>query len=231
MSTIRRIGPKLFLGGIILAVFLIGWANRYSIAQSRTQDVPPPAAPAERPKEALPQVPAEPVKTDVAAPALPGPGPLGADSPPPLGLKEAPSREPVPIPTSAPAPPPVVVGPDHSPIEAEDPEKVASEFLEQNQKLAEAQLKALKEEAEKLRARLTKVDAGIKRWDRLLVALIQSQGAAAVEKADGERPARKWDAKPPAAPLDEQLAPHTEPGSEVPQSSKPTAPAGDVDPR
>ena len=77
----------------------------------------------------------------------------------------------------------MVVGPDHSPLEAEDPEKVANDFLEHNHKFAEAQLKALKEEAEKLKARLAKVEAGIKRWDRLLEALKQSGGTARIERS------------------------------------------------
>jgi hypothetical protein len=48
-------------------------------------------------------------------------------------------------------------------------------FVEQNRKQAEAQLKSLKDEAERLRSRLQKVDAGIRRWETLLEALRQSE--------------------------------------------------------
>ena len=53
-------------------------------------------------------------------------------------------------------------------------------FVEQNQKMAESQLKNLKDEEAKLRDRLRKVEAGIKRWESLLGALKQSQGSVAV---------------------------------------------------
>jgi hypothetical protein len=228
MSTIRRLGPKLVFCGIICGLFLIGWATRYSIAQGRTQDAPPPTALGSTSKETPPQVKPETVKAE-PAPALPGP--LNAEAVEPPSVKEIPSPEPLPISTSAPAPPPVVVGPDHSPIELDDPEKVATEFFEQNQKLAEAQLKALKEEAQKLRVRLTKVEAGIKRWDRLLIALGQSQATAAVEKAGDERPASTTDATPPAAANSESRPGSVLSGSEVPPTLKPVAPPGDLVPR
>jgi hypothetical protein len=58
----------------------------------------------------------------------------------------------------------------------EEPEKCALAFAEGAQKLAEAQRRALKDEEVRLRARLQKVEAGIKRWDSVLAALKQSQG-------------------------------------------------------
>jgi hypothetical protein len=68
-----------------------------------------------------------------------------------------------------------------SPVnDLDDPEKAAMAFVEQNQKLAESQLKNLKDEQAKLRARLQKVEGGIKRWEALLGALKQSQGSVAV---------------------------------------------------
>jgi len=63
----------------------------------------------------------------------------------------------------------------------EDPEKVVKVFVEQNKKQAETQLKNLKDEAEKLRTRLQKVEAGIKRWETLLEALKQSQVVASFD--------------------------------------------------
>ena len=49
-----------------------------------------------------------------------------------------------------------------------DPEKAALVFVAENQKLAESQLKNLKDEESKLNARLLKVQAGIKRWESLV---------------------------------------------------------------
>jgi hypothetical protein len=68
---------------------------------------------------------------------------------------------------------------------SEDPEKAALSFVEQNQKMAESQLVMLRAEEARLRARLQKVEAGIKRWDSLLGALKQSQGTVAVMIPDG----------------------------------------------
>jgi len=60
-----------------------------------------------------------------------------------------------------------------------DPEKAALVFVAENQKLAESQLKNLKDEEAKLQARLLKVQAGIQRWESLVEALKQSQGSVA----------------------------------------------------
>jgi hypothetical protein len=61
-----------------------------------------------------------------------------------------------------------------------DPEKAALVFVAENQKLAESQLGNLKDEESKLKARLLKVQAGIKRWESLVEALKQSQESVAV---------------------------------------------------
>jgi hypothetical protein len=63
-------------------------------------------------------------------------------------------------------------------IESEDPEQVVKAFIEQNQKQAQSQLKKLKDEGDKLRARLQKVEASIKRWETYLTALKPSQAIA-----------------------------------------------------
>ncbi len=62
----------------------------------------------------------------------------------------------------------------------DDPEKEARAFAEQNEKVAEAKLKALKAEEARLRARLERVEGGIKRWESLLGAIKQSQGGVVV---------------------------------------------------
>jgi hypothetical protein len=53
----------------------------------------------------------------------------------------------------------------------DDPEKNARAFAERNRKEAQDELKKLKDEAERLRTRLGKVEAGIRRWEALLSAL------------------------------------------------------------
>jgi len=64
--------------------------------------------------------------------------------------------------------------------DSEDPEKAVQSFVEQNQKLAETQLKNLRDEQAKLRARLQKVEAGIKRWEVLVEALKLSKKGSVV---------------------------------------------------
>jgi hypothetical protein len=181
MPSISRIGPKLALCGGVAALILVGWAARYSAAQNLAHEVPPPAGQVpgttvkgEGPNAAVPRAKPE-TNSELASP-LPAPGPDDRLAVPHL------TAEPEPSPFNGTlgikAPPPVPVAPGDATPDADDPEKVATAFLEQNQKLAEAHLKTLKEEAEKLKARLLKVEAGIKRWDSLLVALKQSQIAA-----------------------------------------------------
>jgi hypothetical protein len=248
MPAISKIGPKLAFFGIVCGLFLVGWATRYSVAQNPAQDVPPPSIPApdpSPPKTEAPKPAPLPAKTETigadVAPQLPDPGPTDSLSVP--SLNAAQDFAPAVSSKVAGAPAPVTVGPDHSPAEGDDPEKVANAFLEQNQKLAEAQLKALKDEAEKLRARLTKVEAGIKRWDRLLVALAQSQGTTEPQPAFTkvgteviETPGAREDLKLPPAARDEvgpDEAPpaRAKPGKKVGKPSKPVAPADDRVPR
>jgi len=64
--------------------------------------------------------------------------------------------------------------------DSEDPERAVQSFVEQNQKLAETQLKNLRDEQAKLRARLQKVEAGIKRWEVLVEALKRSKKGSVV---------------------------------------------------
>ena len=188
MPSILRIGPKLALCGVVAGLILVGWAARYSAAQERCSRWPPPidqvpgtTVRGEEPKAAVPQSKPQ-TRSELDSP-LPAPGPADHLAVPHL------NTEPEPNPfngtlghhQSAPAPVPVAPG-DATAAEVDDPEKVATAFLEQNQKLAEAHLKTLKEEAEKLKARLLKVEAGIKRWDSLLGALKQSQGKAAARR-------------------------------------------------
>jgi len=64
------------------------------------------------------------------------------------------------------------------PFPSDDPEKDAQAFVDENRKVAEARLKALTDEANKLRARLQKIEAGIRRWQLLLEAMKQHEPSA-----------------------------------------------------
>ena len=90
---------------------------------------------------------------------------VSAPIPVPRPLSEQPIGTKAPLPAAA-----AVVNPSTT-SEHEDPAKAAQDFVEQNQKVAETQLKNLRDEEAKLRARLQKVEAGIKRWEALVSAL------------------------------------------------------------
>jgi hypothetical protein len=64
-------------------------------------------------------------------------------------------------------------------FEGDDPEQSAQSFVDRNQKEAEEHLKALTAEAQQLRARLAKLESGIKRWQSLVNALKASRAQAA----------------------------------------------------
>jgi hypothetical protein len=202
MASISRVGPKLAVCGVVAGLILVCWAARYSAAQNAGQDVPPPVdqgpgstVKGEESKSPAPQ-PKPETQSDAAAP-LPAPGPADRLSVP--HLNSEPDAGPFTGKTSDKAPAPVTVAPGDAAAETDDPEKVATAFVDQNQKLAETHLKTLKDEAEKLRARLTKVEAGIKRWDRLLEALKQSRNAELTARSPVQHnPAR--DESAPAIP-------------------------------
>jgi hypothetical protein len=71
---------------------------------------------------------------------------------------------------------------------ASDPEKTAQSFVDGCRKEAEENLKALTTEAEQLRARLARLDSGIKRWERLLTALKSAQGQSVTSTTPDETP-------------------------------------------
>jgi hypothetical protein len=160
----------------VAAICLIGWVGKATLAQDPAKDSAPlPPSEASTAALSLPQELDVP-KVEAAKPAaagVPGSSPLipGVDVPP-LSAEAAIAPANVVVPGSA-----VALSPAS---DSEDPEKAAVAFVEQNQKLAESQLKSLKAEETKLRARLQKVEGGIKRWETLLGALKQSQGSVAV---------------------------------------------------
>jgi hypothetical protein len=163
-----RISPRLVAALVIAGVILIGWVARTTRAQQGTQASPPaPSSEATNPEPGKPQpLPGPPI--DGGAPALQE---SSAPSPMPTKLDPLPPADPSVPPESGPPDP---AGPGN-----DDPEKNARAFLEQNRKVAQGELRNLKDEAERLRTRLGKVEAGIRRWEALVAALDSSETPAA----------------------------------------------------
>jgi hypothetical protein len=123
----------------------------------------------------------------------------------------------------------------------DDPEVSAQSFVERNQKEALAHLQALTAEAEKLRARLAKLESGIKRWQTLVNALRSAQGVTAADDPAAPEPIAgapvgsksdkrvKWassTAAPAAEPEPAQPAGAAEPASApVPPAASPPSAA------
>jgi hypothetical protein len=184
VPSISKRVPKLACVAAFAAVCVIGWVTEATLAQDPAESPgsfpsPDKIAAAPAPVQGRPSPSRGPAKLLV-----------GSESPasphePPVGLPSAETVLAAPTPTadllasganSAPESP-IELSPINDP---DDPEKAAMAFVEQNQKLAESQLKNLKDEQAKLRARLQKVEGGIKRWESLVGALKQSQGSVVV---------------------------------------------------
>jgi hypothetical protein len=144
-----RIPPPLVLAVLLAGLIGVGWMVRSSWAQ---------------------------VPDEAATPAPPAPAPR-QDLKPPGQTPSEPGNPPLPVAESTVLPPPELnAGPGAPPTD--DPEKAVQAFVDQNKKTAEGQLKSLRSEAERLRARLQKVEAGIRRWESLLAAIEKSEAAA-----------------------------------------------------
>jgi hypothetical protein len=178
--------PALAWAGVVATLCLAGWVAKTTLAQDPPQktktaaaselattppslpdDLDVPTIKATEPEPASSFVPSPPLVTESKPAALASPTEPNQVSPR-SSLEDiaarndnsAASR----LAASAPA----------------DPEKAALVFVAENQKLAESQLKNLKDEESRLKTRLLKVQAGIKRWESLVEALKQSQGSVAV---------------------------------------------------
>jgi hypothetical protein len=191
-----RIRPELAIAVVVAGLTLTGWVARTTLAQNS-----PP-----KPAETLPSPGplAGDVKTTPSAPGLPlPPGPVVS------------ARSPFELDPSSGFPPAA---------ESDDPEKNVRAFVEQNRKVAETQLKSLRDEAEKLRTRLQKVEAGIRRWETLLKALETSDAASPPSELEPIPQARRgFNARvvpPPVVPRDEPPSPRPEPGSDKPAPSR-----------
>jgi hypothetical protein len=154
-----RIPTGMAMAVVLAGLIGIGWMVRSTWAQDDAKAPAQVVSP--RPSRGEEQVPESPVPNLAVFPPH-------AESP--SGF----------LPTDLP-PPPTELVPSGQPAVAgdnEDPEKTVQAFVAQNRKVAEGQLKNLKGEAERLRARLKKVEAGIRRWESLVEALDQSEAAA-----------------------------------------------------
>jgi hypothetical protein len=191
----NRITPRLAVALTIAGVTLIGWVAR----STRAQDGPATGAT---------RAPAE------SAPPEPFSSPLPL--PPKAEAPGAPS-DPLPSPTTPPGLD--TAAPSPAAPEADDPEKNARAFVERNRKEARDELKKLKDEAERLRTRLGKVEAGIRRWETLLAALDHSEKGVTLN-----------DAPPPAivpsaeAPTDLTPIPREKPATVIRESVPATSP-------
>jgi hypothetical protein len=150
-----RFPTSLVVAVLVAGLIGVGWMVRSSWAQDQK-----PATPAAPRPEASPE-PLQPPTEAKPSELLP-PEPAAADFSP---------KTSVPLPTAPPDSPPTIDA-------AADPEKAAQAFVDQNKKMAMGQLKNLKSEAERLRARLQKVEAGIRRWESLLAAIEKSEAEA-----------------------------------------------------
>ncbi len=194
MGRMSTIAGRLVLTGTIAGVGLWVMVNRAGLAQDAKRDSGSVPAP-ELTDQNKPEEPKDvevPARTVVPGPAALSDAPSPVQAPPegvspPLDLlpapapnatKRVPSRELIPADDRAP-----VSRSSRQPFGTDDPEKDAQAFAEQNRKLAESQLKTLKEEEARLRARLQKVESGIERWQALLEALTQSESVS-VETLD-----------------------------------------------
>jgi hypothetical protein len=187
--------PDLVLAVVIAGLVGVGWAARTTLAQkSRQKPVESIPAPGSSVGE-LKALPSAPVPPLAPAPVVSAHSPLELD--PTSGLP--------------------------APGESDDPEKNVQAFVEQNRKVAETQLKNLRNEAEKLRSRLQKVEAGIRRWESLLTALQTNEAPpGALEPIPSAR--RGFSARavpPPVAPAEEGPSSRPAPPDDKPPPPKP----------
>lgn len=185
MTTPARIVRLIGILGLVGWLGMVGWVAKTSQAQNGARGVPPaPSAPAERgavKEESAPPLPAAPNaeerasrEADSSAPAAHRISAASAPPPPPI--------DPLPLPSEKgpSGPEPIAQAGSVAAVEgqasgAEDPEQSAQSFVERSQKEAEGHLKTLTAEADQLRSRLAKLDAGIKKWQTVLTALKGAQ--------------------------------------------------------
>ncbi len=201
MMTPIRIVRMIGIAGLVGWMGMVGWVAKTTQAQNGGQNPPalPPAdtkpedltkAAPETPKARSNDAPAPlPVAPDSAASSAPDPSPNPPPPLPPVGKHHAAKEESlstspalgIPAPTqqasAASEPAGLRTLPESQTAPSiDDPEQLAQSFVERNQKEAEDHLRALTAEAQQLRARLAKLESGIKKWQCLVSALKSSEG-------------------------------------------------------
>ena len=191
MTTPARFLRLVGIIGLVCWLGMIGWAAKTGLAQNggpAPLPMPGPkpegAAKAEASNALLPPPPITPVRA--ASPAsAPEVAALPAAMPEQTSDKQTAASRPGPEAGLSPvasepkaAEPTIARLPSAEPGPAtanDDPELSAQSFVERNEKEAEERLKALTAEAEQLRARLNKLESGIKKWENLVNALKTAQ--------------------------------------------------------
>ena len=174
--------PTLAWAAIVMVLVVVGWVAKTTVAQDRRQKPPTTAAVAD------PATPPLSLSEDLDVPNIKAGEPARPNLP--IATESQPAtpaspREPNQV-SSRSSLEDIAAANDSSAgstsasSASADPETAALVFVAENQKLAELQLRNLKDEEAKLKARLLKVQAGIKRWESLAQALKQSQESVAV---------------------------------------------------
>jgi hypothetical protein len=191
MMTPTRIVRMIGIAGLVGWMGMAGWVAKTTQAQNGGQNPAPLPQTATMP-ENLPKEGQETPK--VQSNDAPAPLPVAADSGASLASEKSPPP-PLPVsppqlePAESPSPPPVphrlpALTENQPASSTDDPEQSAQSFVERNQKEAEDHLRALTAEAQQLRARLAKLESGIKKWQGLVSALMSSQGQPVTSTAN-----------------------------------------------
>ncbi len=191
MMTPTRIVRMIGIAGLVGWMGMVGWVAKTTQAQNGGQDPAPLPQTATMP-ENLPKEGQETPK--VQSNDAPAPLPVAPDSgaslaseksPPSSLLGPPPHLEPAESASAPPVPRRLPALTENQPASStDDPEQSAQSFVERNQKEAEDHLRALTAEAQQLRARLAKLESGIKKWQGLVSALKSSQGQSIASTAN-----------------------------------------------
>jgi hypothetical protein len=217
MMTPARIVRMIGIAGLVGWMGMAGWVAKTTQAQNGGQN-PAPSLPTATMPENLPMEGQETPK--VQSNDAPAPLPVAADSaassasdpPPPLppvgkhhAAKEeslstsAPPGIPAPTQQASAASEPAgirTLTESQTAPSGDDPEQSAQSFVERNQKEAEDHLRSLTAEAQQLRARLAKLESGIKKWQGLVGALKSSQGQPVTSTTNAPRAEDAGDLEP-----------------------------------
>src|SRR5208282_772265 len=203
MMTPTRIVRMIGIAGLVGWMGMVGWVARTTQAQNGGQN-PPALPPAATKPDDRPQAGSETPKA--RSNDAPEPLPVAPDSAASLASEKSPPP-PLPVipphlePAESPSPPAVprrlpALTENQPEPSSDDPEQSAQSFVERNQKEAEDHLRALTAEAQQLRARLAKLESGIKKWQCLVSALKASEGQSLITTANAPAAEEAGDLEP-----------------------------------